>query len=322
MTGKLIVKFLIVVLCIGIHGAAPAARAQLDAGPKTSDKGISFGEAQVTKWRVGMSITAAGPCRGVLATVPVPTQWPEQTVRVLEEEISPAAHVTYRDLDGVRQMLIQVPGLPAGAEAHAYFTYEITRKAILAPPDPGVFVVPKRVPRDLRIFLGESPFIESRHAQIRSLAKEVVRDKETAWEQVEAIYDYVREKVEYREGELKGALAALRDGNGDCEELSSLVIALCRANKIPARTVWIPDHCYPEFYLEDDEGNGHWIPCQAAGTRAFGSMPEARPILQKGDNFRVPGNKAPQRYVAEQMTVKAVTGAGKPTVKFVREYVP
>ena len=52
--------------------------------------------------------------------------------------------------------------------------------------------------------------------------------------------------------------------------------------------VWVPGHCYPEFYLEDAEGRGHWIPCQAAGTRAFGSMPEHRPILQKGDNFRVP----------------------------------
>ena len=49
--------------------------------------------------------------------------------------------------------------------------------------------------------------------------------------------------------EASAEFAALRDGTGDCEELSSLFIALCRAHGIPARTVWVPDHCYPEFYL-------------------------------------------------------------------------
>jgi hypothetical protein len=80
-------------------------------------------------------------------------------------------------------------------------------------------------------------------------------------------------------------------------------------------------HCYPEFYLEDKEGTGHWIPCQAAGTRDFGSMPDTRPILQKGDNYRVPEKKEPQRYVAEFLTGKA-RGGGKPTARFVRELLP
>ena len=50
--------------------------------------------------------------------------------------------------------------------------------------------------------------------------------------------------------------------------------------------VQVPGHVYAEFYLLDAEGAGHWYPCQLAGTRAFGSMPEHRPVLQKGDNFR------------------------------------
>jgi hypothetical protein len=168
-------------------------------------------------------------------------------------------------------------------------------------------------------FTGPSPYIESRHPQIRSLAKEIVAERQDAWERVEAMYDWVRANVKYQEGELKGALAAMRDGNGDCEELTSLFIALCRANKIPARTVWIPGHCYPEFYLEDTAGNGHWIPCQAAGSRAFGSMPEFRPILQKGDSFRVPEKKDQQRYVAEFCKIKSVRGQQNPQVIFVRE---
>jgi hypothetical protein len=131
----------------------------------------------------------------------------------------------------------------------------------------------------------------------------------------------VREKVEYKEGKIKTAVAALQDGHGDCEELTSLFIAACRAADVPARMVWVPDHCYPEFYLVDDAGEGHWFPCQAAGTRAFGSMPELRPILQKGDNFKVPEKKKPQRYVAEFLSGKPVKGSGPPKVTFVREFV-
>ena len=131
----------------------------------------------------------------------------------------------------------------------------------------------------------------------------------------------MRANVKYEFAEqIKPAIAALKDGIGDCEELSSLVIAICRASKIPARAVWVPGHTYPEFYLVDDHGNGHWFPCQAAGAdRQFGSMIEDRPILQKGDNFTVPGERAPQRYVKQ--TLSAKDAAAPPEVKFIMERV-
>ena len=107
-------------------------------------------------------------------------------------------------------------------------------------------------------------------------------DQEKAWDHVEAIYDWVRKKVKYQNGPLKGALAALKDGTGDCEELSSLFIAICRAAGIPARTVWVPGHCYSEFYLVDDEGKGRWFPCQSAGKREFGGISETAADPAKG----------------------------------------
>ena len=69
----------------------------------------------------------------------------------------------------------------------------------------------------------------------------------------------------------------------------------------------------------DADGKGHWIPCQAAGTRDFGNMPDHRPIMQKGDNFRVPEKRGPQRYVVDHL--KITSAGGKPTVRFVREQV-
>ncbi len=288
-----------------------------------ADKGIRLGPEQVQRLRVGVKVRARGPCRGILASVPVPMDWPEQEVRIVNEEFSPAVRdVSYRVLDdGVRQMLVQIPRLDANEQADALLTVEVRRKVILPPQDPDIFQAPSRPDRSVRRFLAGSPFIESRNSQIRSLARSIPKDQTTDWQRVEAIYDYVREKVQYRESELKGAVQTLRDGVGDCEAMTSLFIALCRAAKIPARMVWVTDHSYPEFYLEDDQGEGHWFPCQVSGARAFGEMPETRVILQKGDSFRIPETRQLRRYVAVQLKAAAVQGS-TPVVSEVMEFVP
>lgn len=291
-----------------------------------SSQGVRLGESQTQQLRVGMVITASpgSPCQGILATVPVPADWPEQKVSIVQEDVSPTVRrLTYRTLDdGVKQMVIQIPLLPAGQSARALVTFEVQRYEILAPADPSPFEAPQRMTRQLRAFLGESPYIETRNRKVRSIADQLRSENKDrpVWEQVEAIYDYVRENIEYREGQIKGAVAALEDETGDCEELTSLFVALCRLHRIPARCVWVTDHCYPEFYLVDERGQGHWIPCQAAGSRAFGSMPERRPILQKGDNIFVPEKRARERYVAEFLKVQSLRG-NAPQVQFVREFV-
>ncbi len=289
---------------------------------KTPANGISFGNEKVAKWRVGVRVTASkGPLQSVQATVPIPISWPEQQVKVVDKDITRGVRVGQRNLNGVRQLLVRMPAIPNRRTAHAIVTLEITRKEILGPDDPSVFSIPKKLPRELKRFTNNSPYIEASNGNIRRLARESTADADSAWEKVEAIYEYVRENIEYTEGNIKSAVRALKDGEGDCEEMTSAFIAMCRSIKVPARMVWVPDHCYPEFYLVDGKGVGHWFPCQAAGTRAFGSMPEMRPILQKGDNFSVPEKNKPQRYVAEHVSAKPVRGSGKPRVTFIREYV-
>ena len=301
---------------------ASNAAAQNTPEEKPSEKGVSYGKESKAHWRVGVQVTASkGPMQSVLATVPVPISWPEQKIRLIDEDISRGVRVKQRNLNGVRQLVISMGRIPNGATAHALYTIEVTRKEILAPKDTSVFKIPRKAPRDIKRWLNGSPYIESRDSKIRSLARETTKEVDGDWEKVEAIYEFVRENIEYQEGKIKTTTRALKDGVGDCEELTSVFIAMCRASKVPARMVWVPDHCYPEFYLQDDDGEGHWFPCQAAGTRAFGSMPEMRPILQKGDNFKVPEKNKPQRYVAEHVSAKPVRGSGKPRVTFVREYV-
>ena len=285
--------------------------------------GGALGQSKTQRWKTGVICTAAsGACSGIVATIPVPVDWPEQKVTIVEEDITTGARVMYRMVEGtVKEMVVTIPFVPGGREVKALVTMEVTRHAQIPPDETDIFEIPnsRTLPRPLRPFVGGSPGIETTNSKIRKLSKEIGVEEETAWACVEAIYDWVRDNVEYKEGPFKGAMAALRDGEGDCEELTSLFIAICRAGDIPARTVWIPGHCYPEFYLVDAEGEGHWFPCQAAGSRAFGGIPEYRPILQKGDNFRSASNPRERvRYRAESL----IGQGGKPKVRFVRELMP
>ena len=276
-------------------------------------------------WKIGIVVTAeSGPSKGIFASTPIPKQWPEQDVREINREISSEVRrVRSRNLNGgVRQMVIEIPRLRAGQTASALFTFEIIKNKIPESFNAQTYTVPVRLSKKLRRYLSPSPYIESQHPEIVSLAKQITVKNESSWNQVEAIYDWIRENVEYKNGSIKGALAALHDGDGDCEELTSLFIALCRASRIPARTVWVPGHCYPEFYLHDPDGQGHWFPCQAAGARAFGTMDEIRPVLQKGDNFRVPGDPQ-KRSLRYAQIVGSLPGRGfvHPKIEIVHERV-
>jgi len=284
--------------------------------------GVQLGDPVTSQWRIGVVVRATGSTSGIVATTPVPTDWPEQKVRIVSEDISPHAKVSYRTVDGgVKQMVVSIPRLAAGEEASAIVTFEVTKLDMNEPESTDGYRVPKKLPRDIAKHLLPSPYIESTDPKIKKLAPQVIADKDEAWLKTEAIFDWVRENVKYEFAEaIKPAVAALDDGVGDCEELSSLFIALCRANKIPARAVWVPGHTYPEFYLEDTDGHGHWFPCQAAGeAHDFGEMHEDRPILQKGDNFKVPEERTPQRYVKQSL--RAANAQSNPTVKFVLEKV-
>jgi hypothetical protein len=283
---------------------------------------IRFDKTITTRWRFGVQVAAdGGPVTGIVATLPVPMDWPEQKVRIVEENISPRTRVTYRAIDdAVKQMVVSIPKLADGDEAQAVVTFEIEKSWIEAPSSTDGLRIPK-ASRQLAKFLKPSPYIESDDAKIKRLAGEVADNSVEPWQQAHDLFTWVRANVKYKFAEtIKPAVDALDDGEGDCEELSSLFIALCRVNKIPARAVWVPGHTYPEFYLEDADGQGHWYPCQAAGEAPdFGRMPEDRPIIQKGDNLKLPDDRSPQRYAKQ--TLRAKNAVAPPKVKFIMEPV-
>jgi Transglutaminase-like superfamily len=263
-------------------------------------------------------------CKELFATIPFPRDWPEQKVTILEAELPDFARYKEREIaGGVKQLILEVPALAANQTIDVAVTVEIEKSFIKTPEDPSSLVYPKKTLRDKDIVwsLGDSPYIDTKSRQIRAIAKEIKdQEPENAWKHVEAILDWVRNNIQYRNGALRSTQDALKDKYGDCEEMSGLFVAICRASNIPARCVWIPEHCYPEFYLEDVNGFGHWFPCQAAGDRQFGEMQEYRPILQKGDRFKVPEHNSLQRYVAEFFTCKQrAIGPTAPSVVPIRD---
>jgi transglutaminase-like putative cysteine protease len=217
-------------------------------------------------------------------------------------------------------MVVEIPQLPAGQEAHAIVIYEITRQKIQPPADTSIYRVPKRLDRAMQLNLGPSPMVESKHPKVVAAAKKAVANADNAWHQVEAIANFVRANVQFKEGPLKGAARALLDGDGYTDELVSLFVAMCRSQKIPARTVFVKGDCYAEFYLEDDDGKGYWFPCVLTGNLPVGALDEVRPALQKGDNFKNPENtKENLRYVREFF--QAASRGGGPKVEFLSEPV-
>jgi Transglutaminase-like superfamily len=282
---------------------------------------LTFESPQIQRWRIGLVLETPVTCSNAFATFPVPTAWPEQKVRVVAQNQDPAVSGwKTRDLPGgAKQVLLEMPYVTAGQTVELTFIFEIERSRILGPADTSQLKIPARPDKDLKLYLGDSPFIDASNGRIKKASQEIAAmEAESDWQKVENIYDYVRDHVEYVESELGKASLALSEGKSDCEGMTSLFIALCRNARVPARMVWIPDHCYPEFYLEDAEGKGTWFPCQAAGTRQFGRMDEYRPVLQKGDRFKVPEDKAPVRYVSEFFRCDK-KGKSNPKPKFVRE---
>jgi hypothetical protein len=252
-------------------------------------------------------------CTALHATIPFPMNWPEQTVRVVSDQIPGNAVWAWRDLPAgakqnalARQLVMDIAALTPNNQLELLVNVEVEKHFINPPPDTSVFSIPKNVPTDMNMFLKSSPYIEIELGEIKRVAKQIAADNPSnAWGQVEKIYDWVRDNIKYRHGKLRQIRDALKDKEGDCEEMTGIFVALCRASKIPARCVWIPQHCYPEFYLEDPQGEGHWFPCQVAGERQFGQMHDYRPILQKGDRFKVPEDTVVQRYVAQTFSCKS-----------------
>lgn len=312
-------------------GLANWASAQFKDDAEMPKEG-KLGETVVQRWRIGMIFVAqGGAMTQIVGSTSVPMDWPEQRVRVVAEDLSPGMSVSYRPVEGMgRQMTLKLASLADGDEARGIITFEVKRSLAGPPEETDGFELAdaSKLDRKLMPYLAASPLIETTSPEIRGACKEVGADEKKAWDKVQALYEWTREKIKYvdnRGGKVKGAAEALRDGIGDCDETSALFIAACRIHEIPARMIRVPGHVFAEFYLLDAQGKGHWFPCQSTGAKQFGGVTDARPILQRGDNVVAVDprtkKKTRQRFLTETLQGMPRVPGATLRLKLVCEFV-
>jgi transglutaminase-like putative cysteine protease len=291
-----------------------------------ADPALELADPRTYQLRVLFRISAPeATVNNIVATGPIPMEWPEQKVRLLSEKVTPSsARVSEQVLPGQAAMLkLQVPRIAKGEAASVERIYEITRYRMkfLLPSEE--LALPRAAPPELREqLIGIPPGVQIQNQKMIDLANTLntaSRD-DGAWQTAKSFWSWTRDNVKFENGDFRGAMHALEQRCGDCEEMSALFVGLCRLSKIPARTVWVHSHDYPEFYLVDKQGKGHWIPAQVLGPAWFGEMAEYRPIFQKGDRFYDSLKKEYVRYVPQ--TVKGGGDAKVlPQVEFQHEII-
>jgi hypothetical protein len=309
-------------------GESPAAAATGRPTRKdryaTPDPALELADPRTYRLKWAIRVTATeSPVTNLVATGPIPMNWPEQQVRLLSEKISPHARASEQVLPGQAALLkFQVAKIPPGGAASVERMYEITRYRTKLKLSADDLALPRGTPPEMREQVkGIPPGVDIQNPKMIELAETLRTANLEAgpYETVKSFWSWTRDNVKFQNGDFRGAMHALDQRCGDCEEMSALFVGLCRLSGIPARTVWVESHDYPEFYLVDKQGKGHWIPAQVLGPAWFGEMAEYRPIFQKGDRFYDPLKKEYVRYVPQ--TVKGADAKSLPKVEFHHEII-
>ncbi len=147
---------------------------------------------------------------------------------------------------------------------------------------------------ELKIYVEPQERIESDDAKIIAKAKELTEDISSDYKKALAIFEYVNTKLTYDTNTSyanKGALSALENNRGVCEEFASLYVAMCRAVNIPSRVV--EGYKIDKKDIEGEEGeyttkyeiiNHTWAEINLDG---FGFLPVEPTIIYMVGNERV-----------------------------------
>jgi hypothetical protein len=327
MWKRVSLSFAVGVACLGLAGldAGWAYQLEQDDSPLTASAattyGVSIGDPEVVRYQIGAKIkTAQSAFSRVKIQLPVPNEWPEQRVSVIDEDIDDrAGAVNYRILDsGVRQMMIVIPQVPANSEADVLITYEVAVSPIVGPTETSGLIKPKRITKDLKFFIGDAPMISPRDRDLRKQLSEIVVEDSEAWDALFLVHRWIMDHVTETVSKPQNTTETLSLKQGCNEDRAALFVAMARALEVPARLVMVEGGQHAEFCLEDPDGNLHWYPCTFRGTGEFGSLSRPAVVFQKGDNIRVPESNQRVRLVPEYVNGK---GTVAPQVQIIRRVV-
>lgn len=268
---------------------------------------------------IGIELQGKGNASGIMASTPVPLDLPEQKVEDVQIKTEGCAAEIRKLTLEAGQLFLGADGIEKGQKIIAEATYRLTLFKQYHGYEKEQFPAKqKAVPKELRLYLGESPGIQVRDKVVKDLATKVGGQIEHPWDKAKAFHQWVWKNITARIGTYTNVLIALRDRLGDCEERAAVFVALCRASDIPARLVWVPNHNWAEFYLTDEQGEGHWIPAHTSAYSWFGWTGAHELVLQKGDSIRIPELPKPQRLLEDWMRRSGV----KPDARYFANLKP
>lgn len=150
--------------------------------------------------------------------------------RVTSTEINPAQYAIESDEHGNQYARFEFGPMEVGESAAAVISQRVTVNEL----DFDLGVCEGEV---LSAFTDPELYIESGATEIQALASNLAEGKTTTCEKVRSFYDYVGSNLRYAGyiPEDLGALAALETKEGDCTDFADLLMALTRADGVPAR---------------------------------------------------------------------------------------
>jgi hypothetical protein len=268
---------------------------------------------------IGLEMQGKGDASRLQATTPVPSEFPEQKIDKLEI-LTEGCEARIAPLtSGAAQLEMAAPGIGKGQVIRAIARMRMTLRKQYHGFAKEQFPAKQQLPVEIKkTYLQDSPGIQASDDKVRKLAKEIAAEHKHPWDQVRTISQWIRQNIKAQIGAYTSVAAAMDNKKGDCEEMSAVFVALCRALQIPARLVWVPNHNWAEFYLTNEKGEGHWLPGHVSCYDWFGWTGAHELVLQKGDRIMHPQKRVPQRLLQDWMQWQG----DRPIVRFIGELKP
>jgi len=268
---------------------------------------------------IGIELRGQGPASSLAATTTLPVDCPEQKVEDARLQTAGCQAEVRQVGPEARQLVLRAPQIAAGQVISALWQATVSVCKQYHAYGREMFAERQSIPADVRRqYLGDSPGISTRIPEVRKLQEELSQGLSHPWDLAARFAAWVTKTIRPQVGRFTNVQTALTCLRGDCEEMSAVLLALCRAAGIPARLVWVPNHNWSEFYLTDQEGKGRWIPAHTACYFWFGWTGAHELVLQKGDRLRVPERHGYFRLLEDWMQWMG----RRPAVRYLAELRP
>jgi len=233
-----------------------------------SGNGYAQGEQYYTKsdpWvytithKIVLSNPSQEEIRDISVTLPLMDTNQPVYQELLGEELSPWPDQIIRSKTGTRQGVFHIPVLRPGEKIVLQQRYGVKNFAIEYKIDP------EQVSSDYAGYQGIDPKylqpetkIESNHPLIVNYTRDAVKNETNPLLMAQKLFADINLFMTYKEGinANKGALNAIRTGEGNCEDYTDLFVAAARAVGIPARWksgyLYLPKEYNAPPYIRED----------------------------------------------------------------------